>query len=124
MKGFPMLRSTVLAAVLAALVLASGVFAAATPVGPLPNGPTTTISAARGTLVSVALPHRSGGKVWRQANTVDQMVLNQVSEADVGASVVIVFKAAGKGTTKIVYGLTKGETKKAYASQTFTVTVR
>ena len=36
----------------------------------------------------------------------------------------IVFKAVGKGTTKAVYGLTKGETAKAYASATFLVTVR
>jgi hypothetical protein len=119
-----MRRSAMFAVLLTALVLAAGAFATATPVGPLPKGPTTTISAARGTLVSVALPHRSGGKVWRQANTVDQMVLKQVSEADVGPSVVVVFKAVGKGTTKIAYGLTKGETKKAFASQTFTVTVR
>jgi hypothetical protein len=119
-----MLRATVLAAILSALVLAAGAAATATPVGPLPKGPVTTISAARGTLVSVALPHRTGGKVWRQANTVDRMVLKQVSEADVGSSVVIVFKAVGKGRAKIAYGLTKGETKKAYASQTFTVTVR
>ena len=115
---------TVFAALVAAFALAASAAATSTPVGPLPSGPTTSISAARGTLVSVALPHRSGGKVWRQANTVDQMVLKQVSEADVGASVVIVFKAVGSGTTKIAYGLTKGETKKAYASQTFTVTVR
>jgi hypothetical protein len=119
-----MLRTTVLAAMLSALALAAGAAATATPVGPLPKGPATTISAARGTLVSVALPHRAGGKVWRQAGTVDQMVLKQVSEGDVGASVVIVFKAVGKGTAKVAYGLTKGETKKAYASQTFTVTVR
>ena len=119
-----MRRFTGIAALLAALVLAAGALATATPVGPLPKGPTTTISAARGTLVSVALPHRSGGKVWRQANTVDQTVLKQVSEADVGASVAIVFKAVGSGRTKIAYGLTKGETKKAFASQTFSVTVR
>jgi hypothetical protein len=119
-----MRRFTMLAALLAALVLTAAAIAASTPVGPLPKGPTTTISAARGTLVSVALPHRSGGKVWRQANTVDQKVLTQVTEGDVGSSVVIVFKAVGSGTTKIAYGLTKGETKKAYASQTFTVTVR
>jgi hypothetical protein len=119
-----MLRTTAFASVLASLVIAASALATATPVGPLPKGPVTTVSAARGTLVSVALPHRSGGKVWRQANTVDQMVLKQVSEGDVGASVVIVFKAVGKGTARVAYGLTKGETKKAYASQTFAITVR
>jgi hypothetical protein len=111
-------------AIFAALILAAGALATATPVGPLPKGPVTSISAARGTLVSVALPHRSGGKVWRQANVVNQKVLRQVSEGDVGSSVVIVFKAVGAGKTKVVYGLTKGETRKAYASQTFKITVR
>jgi hypothetical protein len=119
-----MVRSTLLAAIFAALVLATGALATATPVGPLPKGPVTTISAARGTLVSVALPHRANGRVWRQAGTVKSTVLKQVSEGDVGASVVIVFRAVGAGTARIAYGLTRGETKKAYASQTFSVRVR
>ena len=111
-------------AILAGLILASVAAAGATPVGPLPKGPVTTIAAAGGTLVSVALPHRSGGKVWRQANVVNQNVLRQVSEADVGSNVVIVFKTVGAGRAKIAYGLTRGETKKAFASATFNVTVR
>src|SRR5947209_16044921 len=118
------MRLTTLVALLAAFVLAAGAAASSTPVGPLPNGPVTTISAARGTLVSVALPHGSNGKVWRQANVVNTNVLRQLSEGDVGSNVVIVFKAVGRGTTKIAYGLTRGETKKAFASATFAVTVR
>jgi hypothetical protein len=119
-----MRRFTVPAAILTVLVVATAAIADSTPVGPLPKGPVTTISAARGTLVAVALPHRTGGKVWRQVGVVDQMVMKQVSEGDVGPSVVIVFKAVGRGTAKVRYGLTKGETRKAYAAQTFTVTVR
>ena len=118
-----MFRRTTSVAMLAALILSAAAVASATPVGPLPKGPVTTIVAPRGTLVSVALPKGSGGKVWRQANTVDPKVLVQVSEADVGANVVIVFKAAGAGSAKVAYGLTRGETRKAYASATFIVRV-
>jgi|SRR3954447_12318698 len=118
------MRFITLSAFCAALVLAASAAASSTPVGPLPMGPVTSVSTARGTLVSVALPHRTGGKVWRQANVVDPKVLRQVSEGDVGSNVVIVFKATGAGKTKIAYGLTRGETKKAYASASFVVTVR
>lgn len=117
-------RYTTLAAILAALMLAAGAVASATPVGPLPKGPVTTIVAPKGSLVSVALSKNSGGKVWRQANTVDSKVLVQVSEGDVGATVVIVFKAVAPGSATVAYGLTRGETKKAYASATFKVQVR
>ena len=47
----------------------------------------------------------------------------EVTEANVGQNVVIVFRAVGPGTTKVVYALTRGETRKAYASDTFVVKV-
>jgi hypothetical protein len=47
----------------------------------------------------------------------------EVTEANVGQNVVIVFRAVGRGTTKVVYALTRGETRKAYASDTFVVKV-
>jgi len=50
-------------------------------------------------------------------------VLNEISEADVGSSVVIIYKATGKGSTKLVFGLTLGERTKAYESRTFVVRV-
>jgi hypothetical protein len=118
-----MLRRITLAATVVALTLAAGAGATAPPVGPLPKGPVTTIATQKGTLVSVALPNGSGGKVWRQAGVVDPKVLQQLSEANVGSSIVIVFKAVGAGSTTIAYGLTRGETKKAYASATFKVRV-
>jgi hypothetical protein len=118
-----MLRRTTLAATIVALTLVTWAEASAPPVGPLPKGPVTTITAPHGTLVSVALAKQSGGKVWRQVGIVDPKVLQQLSEADVGSSVVIVFKAVGAGSTTAVYGLTRGETKKAYASATFKVQV-
>jgi hypothetical protein len=98
--------------------------AAAPPVGPLPSGPTSTIQTQVGQLVAVALPHRANGRVWRVARTIDPAVLVQVSEADIGANVVLVFKASGKGSAKVVFGLTRGERSKAYEARTFIVNVR
>ena len=108
----------------AAAALAAPALAAAPPVGPLPKGPTTTIRTQKGELVSFALPVRSNGRVWRVARKFDTRVVRQASEADVGNSVVLVFKAVGKGTTSVAFGLTRGETAKAYESRRFIVTVR
>ena len=104
------------------LVLALPDLASSTPVGPLPPGPVASISTPKGTLVSVALPSRAG-KSWRLARAVSPKILVQVSEADVGASVVIVYRAVGRGAVSVRYGLTRGETRKAYASATFRVHV-
>jgi hypothetical protein len=54
---------------------------------------------------------------------VNAQVLSQVSEADVGNNVVLVFKATGPGTTTVSFGLTRGERAKAYESRRFTVRV-
>jgi len=96
----------------------------APPVGALPAGPTSTIQTQKGELVAVALPSRGGGKVWRVARAFDSKVLQQVSEANVGSSVVLVFKAKGSGSTALVFALTKGETSKAYESRRVVVSVR
>jgi hypothetical protein len=118
-----MLRATTAAAAVAALVLPFAASADSTPVGPLPKGPISSISTPRGSLVSVALKSRSGYS-WRLARAVSPRVLVEVSEADVGSSVVIVYRAVGRGTVSVRYGLTRGETRKAYAAATFNVHVR
>jgi hypothetical protein len=118
-----MRRITLVAALAAAALLTASVEAAAPPVGPLPNGPTTTIAAKRGTLVSVALPVRVG-KSWRVARPYDSRVVAQVTEGDLGKQVVLVYRATGRGTTRLVFGLTRGETRKAFASATYAITVR
>ena len=97
--------------------------ASAPPVGPLPAGPSSSIATTKGQLVAVALPVRAGGRVWRIARNANPGVLRQVSEADVGRSVVLVFQATGKGTTTIAFGLTRGERAKAYESRFYTVKV-
>ena len=93
------------------LAVVSASSADSTPIGPLPAHPTSTISTHRGLLVSVALPRQaaSTGLVWRLARPFDSRVLRQVSEADVGRSVVIVFRVVGEGRTAVVFALTRGD---------------
>jgi hypothetical protein len=110
-------------ALLAAGVVAATATASSPPVGPLPAGPTAQIATKRGEFVAVALPTPANGRVWRQKGIVNRKVLAEVSEADVGPTVVIVFKAVGTGRAAIAYGLTKGETAHAYAARRFVVTV-
>jgi hypothetical protein len=47
-----------------------------------------------------------------------------VSEGDIGSNVVLVFKATGKGSAKLSFGLTRGETAKAYEARRFLVNVK
>jgi hypothetical protein len=108
----------------AALVLAAPALADSTPVGPLPAGPISTIQTQKGQLVSFALPGRSGGKVWRVARAFNSKVVQQVSEANVGANVVLVYRAVGAGKTTVSFALTRGETAKAYESRKFVVIVQ
>lgn len=110
----------------ASLTVVGAAAADSTPVGPLPAGPVTTVTAERGSLVAVALPRQrsSSGLVWRQARRVDTRVLRQVSEADVGSSVVVVFRAVGRGRSTVAFGLTRGESSsKAVRSITYRVQV-
>jgi len=111
------------AAFVAVFILAVPAFASAPPVGPLPPGPVTSITTQKGSLVSVALASRAG-KSWRLARAVSPKVLVEVSEANVGSSVVIVYRAVGRGSVSVRYGLTRGETRHAYASATFNVRVK
>ena len=111
---------TVSAALFAAVPAAE---AAAPPVGPIPKGPVSSVKTQKGQLVAIALPRKTNGLVWRLARRVDPAVLRQVSEADVAASVVVVFRATGKGTARVVFALTRGETAHALASVTHTVRV-
>ena len=117
---------TVLVLITAATVAVAVAPAEATapPVGKLPKGQVATVATERGALVAVALPRKANGMVWRLARQVDPKVLRQVSEADVDGSVVVVFRAVGRGTSRIVFALTRGETPKAYAAVTQAVSVR
>ena len=95
-----------------------------TPVGPLPAGSVSTTTTKPGLLVAVALPRarQSSGLVWRLARRYNAAVVRQVSEADVGGSVVVVFKVVGRGDTSLVFALTRGDTSaKAVKSATHKV---
>jgi hypothetical protein len=115
----------VVGGVVAAAVLAAAAPGAAPPVGPLPNGPKSTIQTLKGQLVAFALPVPGEGRVWRVARTFNARVVQQVSEGTVAKGiVVVVFRAVAPGTTTVVFGLTRGETAKAFESRRYTVQVR
>jgi len=96
-----------------------------TPIGPLPAGPVSTIDVQHGEVVAFALPRRSAGRVWRVARPFDKSVVRQLSEANVGSSVVLVFRARSAGQTTVSLALTKGDTSgSALESRRFRVRVR
>lgn len=98
-----------------------------TPVGALPAGPVSTTTTGPDQLVAVALPHapRTSGLAWRLARRYNANVVRQVSEADVGANVVVVFKVTGRGKTSLVFALTRGDTSaKAVKAVTHTIVSR
>jgi hypothetical protein len=117
--------SSILAVAAASAVLATPAIADSTPVGPLPKGASATYSTHRGWLVAVALPRqpKSSGLVWRIARPFDSAIVRQVSEADVGKNVVVVFSVSGKGTTPIIFALTKGDSS-SRALRAITTVVR
>jgi hypothetical protein len=97
------------------------------PIGPLPAGAVSTIKTGPNQLVAVALPRnaKSSGLIWRIARPYKSTILRQISEADVGGNVVLVFKVTGRGTTVLVFALTRGDTSpKAIKSATQTVVSR
>lgn len=118
-------RMIVPVALASAVSLVGSAAASAPPVGPLPPGQVTSVDAKPGTLVAVALPAQasSSGLVWRLARKVDPSIARQVSEGTVGRTVIVIYKAVGKGRVTVAYGLTKGETRKAYKSVTYKVAV-
>jgi hypothetical protein len=96
----------------AALAVASAARADSTPIGPLPPGPVSTTTTSPNQLVAIALPRapKTSGLVWRLARQYNSNVVRQVSEADVDANVVVVFKVTGRGKTSLVFALTRGDT--------------
>ena len=94
-------------------LVATGVAAAdSTPVGPLPKPAVTKVTTAKGSLVAVALPTQAPrtGLVWRIARRLDTRVVRQVGEADVGPSVVLVFRVVGGPDALLDFALTRGDT--------------
>jgi hypothetical protein len=81
------------------------------PVGPLPKPAVATVTTAKGSLVAVSLPAQPArtGLVWRVARRLDARLVRQVGEADVGPSVVLVFRVVGRGRTSLRFALTRGD---------------
>jgi hypothetical protein len=118
-----------LAVLVTALVLEIPTAARAdsTPVGSLPGGTVTEITTSPNQFVAVALPHASkkSGLSWRLARQYDSSVVRQISEADIGTNVVLVFKVTGRGKTSLVFALTRGDTSpKAVKAATHTILSR
>jgi len=119
------LVSVALSSCVAALTIGAA-RADSTPIAALPKGPRTSIASERGTLVAIALPRQkpSTGLVWRLARQVNTSVLRQISEGDVGSSVVVVFLAVHAGSARVVFALTRGDSSpRALRSRTYTVRV-
>jgi hypothetical protein len=115
--------STAAAAGAVATMAVAPASATAPPVGPIPKGPLSQVSTSKGELVAVALARKPNGLVWRLARPVDKRGLRQVSEATAGRILVVVFRATGRGTARVVFALTRGEAAHAFASVTHTIRV-
>jgi hypothetical protein len=105
------------------ILLAGFVIATAPPVGPLPKGVVTTIRVRHGELFALVVPRPRPGLTWRGARQSDATVARPLDEAEVNGNVVFVYRAGHRGTTTVVYALTRGETPKALAARFFRVTV-
>lgn len=121
----PLLAATLAAAAVAGLAVPAAL-ASAEPVGPLPKGPVFKVSVLRDASFVVRAPKRpaNSGLVWRIARPIDPAVVREVAEGEDRLNVWIRFKAFKAGSVRVVLGLTKGETRKGYASRTWVVTVR
>jgi predicted secreted protein len=112
-------------AAVVALVASASALASAAPVGPLPKGPVSVIRAQPGSTFVVSLPKAAvAGRVWRMARPYKSSVVRGLREGETGSTVWLRFRAVSPGVTNLVFALTRGERSHAYATRTFTVTVR
>lgn len=121
-----LLLATCAALAAASALAAPGALASAEPVGPLPKGPVFTVKVLRDATFVVRAPKRpaNSGLVWRIARPIDPKLVREVAEGEDRLTVWIRFKAFKAGSVRVVLGLTKGETRKAYASRTWAVSIR
>lgn len=115
-----------LLAVVAALALApAGPAGRATapPVGPLPGGPTTAIRVRHGLLFAIVVPRPPAGTSWRGARPSDATVARPLDEGELNGNVVFVYRAGSRGSTTVVYALTRDEQPKALRARYFEITV-
>jgi hypothetical protein len=126
-KRVPMTLGLAIVVTGVALVIAATAGADSTPVGPLPPGSVATITTGPNQLVAIALPRaaKKSGLVWRLARRYDSTVVRQISEADVDANVVVVFKVLSRGKATVIFALTRGDSSpKAVRSATHRIVSR
>jgi hypothetical protein len=119
--------SRLLGCCLIALVAAACVATAtatAPPVGPLPKGTTTTISAPAQSYVAVALDRGQSGLVWRVARAYDARVVVGKVERNLGDLTIWIFQTVRPGSTTVRFALTNGERPKAYKAASYRIVVR
>ena len=108
-----------------AAISAAAALASAGPVGPLPNGPTASVYFAVGESYTARLPQpKVAGRVWRIARAFNGKVVSESREGETKQQVWVTFRAVGKGSTKVVFAMTRGETAHAYATRRFSFHVR
>jgi hypothetical protein len=112
-----------LCAALVCTVAAASAQASAPPVGPLPEGPVTTIRVQHGLLFAIALPRPGSGLTWRGARPSDATIARPLDEGELNGNIVFTYRAGHTGTTTVVYALTKDETPKALQARYFKVVV-
>jgi hypothetical protein len=118
-----MRRTPPFVALLVTAALAGTARASAPPVGPIVNPAVTSLTTSKGSLISIALPTRSGYS-WRIARALNASVVREASEGNLGPRVVLIFKAVGSGKATIVVAETRGETAKAYRAVEYDVRVK
>lgn len=112
------------AAAVAVLACAAPSTASAPPVGKLPRSPVTTIRTVSQELIAFALPRGQSGLVWRGKSNTDWHVAKPLTEGEIGDTTVLVYLAGRPGVTDVTFGLTNGETPKAYRAARFHVVVK
>jgi hypothetical protein len=101
-------------------VWAAAALGSAGPVGPLPNGPTTTVQLVVGKTYTARLPQPNvAGRVWRIARPFDGKIVRETRESETTTYVLVTFRAVGKGSTRVVFAMTLGERPHAYAAHTY-----
>lgn len=117
-----------LAAVLAAAALTTiggSARASAPPIGPLPPGPTTTITTHTQDLIAIALPRGASGLVWRAAPPYDPTVVRPYAEQDITKNLtILVYLARRPGTANLRFGLTNDDHPKVYRAARYHVIVK
>jgi predicted secreted protein len=117
-------RRALLTVAAVAAIGASTALASAGPVGPLPNGPTTSVHLAVGKTYTARLPKpKVAGRVWRIARAFNGKVVSETKEGETKQQVWVTFRAVGNGSTRVVFAMTRGETAHAYAARTFSFKV-